>query len=268
MAKLDLEKRLAQLKAEAEQAPDDTHNPNTIPADAKPEPGAKKKSKKAPGKAVTKKAPAKKAPAGKRVTPEKASAFAHQYVISGCNATAAYKNAISPTCKDSTAQVQGHRWLSKPIVQQHLAPLLEALMEKNEVNAEWVLGRWKEQADCSPLDYLEEDCNGDIRMRSLESFTDVERRNLKAIRITKTVTRTEGDNFTNESTTYRWHITVQDQQKAVEMFGKYLQMFTRDLDEDEVERIGDLIEQGVKRIRANKNLDAWRTIDAEFSEVG
>lgn len=249
-----LEARLKQLKAEGDE----------------PEPKKPKAKTKAP--AVKRKAARPKGgPRSSRTAEEKAQLFANAYVRHGCNATLAYKDAISPTCKDTTAQVQGHKYLSKPMVQRYLAPLLEALMEKNEVDAEWVLARWKEQADGSPLDYFYQTPGGDLNLRDLDDFTEVERRNLKSLKVTKSVTEVEGAKGSFTTTTrYTWHVTVQDQQKAVEMFAKYLGLLTRTLDEEEVSRIGDLIEAGVKRIRASKDLDAWQqvAIEGEFSEVG
>lgn len=253
MAKLDLEKRLAELKAE--------HGDD----------GQKQVGKKPEAKAQPKKAAAKKKPPVRRrptktdKTTEQAQLFAYAYVRNGCNATAAYRE-IKPGVKDSTAQANGHRMLRNAKVQQFLAPLLEALMEKNQVDAEWVLARWREHADCSPLDYFYQTEDGDLHLRDIDSLNEIERRNLRSIDVTKTVS--EGEDWS--TTTYKWKITVVDQQKAVEMFAKYLDMLTRSLDEDEVERIGDLIEAGVKRIRASKDLDAWKddAIEGTFSEVG
>ena len=245
---LDLEKKLAELKAEHGE---DGQKQLTAP---KKKPAVRKKVAKPTTKGRS-----------SRTTEEKAQAFAHAYVAAGCNATEAYKQAISPTCKDTTATANGHKWLSKAQVQKYLAPLLEALMEKNEVNAEWVLARWKEQADGSPLDYFQITPDGDLGQLDLTAINEAQRRNLKEIRVTENTRRTaEGEEYT----TRQIHVKVYDAQKAVEMFAKYLGLLTRSLEEEEVERIGDLIELGVKRIRASKSLDAWQTIDAEFSEVG
>jgi len=259
MGKINLEERLAAMKAQAEAAPDDTVEKGVAAADKKPAPKANGKRAQPP---VVRKQQAR------RTEDDKAQAFAHSYVATGCNATEAYKRAISDRCKDSTAATEGHKYLRKPKVQQYLAPLLEALMAKNEVDAEWVLRRWKEQADGSPLDYFQITDDGDLGQLDLNGITDEQRRNLKEIRVTENTTRNSKDD--TEYTTRTVHVKVYDAQKAVEMFAKYLKMLTRDLEEEDVSRIGDLIEAGVKRIRASKDLDAWKNAatEGEFSEVG
>ncbi len=190
-------------------------------------------------------------------TYENSLKFAHAYVRLQCNATAAYKD-LFPDVTDASASTLGWKLLRKVEVQRILFPLLEGLMEKNEVDTQFVIGRLLEQADASPLDYFNITEHGTIDGLDLTSVTPAQRRNLKSIQISDT----------RYGQTIK--VTVVDQQKAVEMFAKYLQMFTREMDEDDVERIGDLIEQGVKRIRKNKDLDAWKegALDGQFSEVG
>ncbi len=195
---------------------------------------------------------------------EQATLFAHAYVRHGCNATAAYKE-ISPNCKPESAQVLGHKMLRKVIVQQVLAPLLEALMQKNEVDTEFVLSRILEASNASPLDYFAIRNDGMLGALDLSAVTDAQRRNLKSIRVTKTTTISEhGNECINESFT----VTVVDQQKAIDMFARYLQLYIKADERESDERIGDLIELGVKRIRKHKSLQAGiDAIEGVFSEV-
>ena len=192
------------------------------------------------------------------MTKVKAESFAHAFIRHGCNASAAYRDAISPNCKPDTARVEGHKYLTKPAVQSILAPLLEALMQKNEVDTEFVLSRLLEQANASPLDYFhitEDGCLGEL---DLSAVQDHERRTLRSIKVT--------NNKYGRTIT----VTVSDQQKAIEMFAKYLDMFRQEDSPEQERRIGDRIEQGVKRIRANRDLQAWKegSIEGKFSEVG
>ena len=229
----------------------------TTPSDI----GAAKKKKK------------KAAPEAKRVATrpnkqaERAELFAHAYVRSGCNATAAYKE-ISPNCKDTTAQVEGSKYLCKPMIQHIIEPLLAALMEKNEIDTEWAIGRLVEQSNASPLDYFRITEDGGLGGFDLTEITPAQRRNLKSIKYTKTsMVQEEGDNEVINET---WTVTMVDQQKAVELLGRYLQIFTKEAESEDVERIGDLITAGVKRIRANKALMEWKdgAFEGTFSEVG
>lgn len=256
MAKLDIEARLAELKAKAEAAPDTSIDkgretkPKAKPAKPKPKP----KAAPAPGRAVAN---------SKQALALRAQMFAHAYVRSGCNATAAYLET-HPGVTPATAAQQGMVWLRKAQTQAVLAPLLEGLMQKNEVDTEFVLSRLLEQANASPLDYFTID-EGGWPSIDMSAVNDAQRRNLRSVKITENTTvNNDGEERTTRSVT----VTVVDQQKAIEMFAKYLKMFTQELAEEDLGRIGDMIEAGVKRIRANKDLDAWRTIDGEFSEVG
>ena len=186
---------------------------------------------------------------------ERAEMFAHAYVRHGCNATAAYKE-LRPNSKNTTAQVEGSKYLCKPIVQRIIEPLLAGLMEKNGVDTEWAIARLMDQANGSALDYFKE-VRGELTFVGMDALTDVQRRNVKAVKIT--------NNQWGQSVS----LTVNDQQKAVELLGRYLQMFTKELDPEDESRIGDLIEAGVKRIRENKDLNAWKlgAYEGTFSEV-
>lgn len=244
--------------------------PDTSKLRSEPENSQKTKTATGNGKETGKKTSNNKAVTKKSQAPSKAYEnslqFAHAYVRLQCNATAAYKE-LYPDVKDTTASTEGWKLLRKPEVQKILFPLLEALMEKNEVDTEFVIGRLLEQADASPLDYFSIKKDGSLGGFDLSAITPAQRRNLKSIKYKKTTfTDSEGE----ETVTEDFHVTVVDQQKAVEMFAKYLQMFTREMDEEDVARIGDMIEQGVKRIRKNKDLDAWKdgALEGTFSEVG
>lgn len=147
--------------------------------------------------------------------------------------------------------------LSKPMVQGVLAPLLEALMEKGEVDAKWVLMRWYENSMASPLDYFTITDDGQLGGLDLSAITDAQRTNLRSIEQVPTEYGT------------RIKVTVVDQQKATEMFAKYLKMLVPKLDEEDIDRIGDLLEEGVKRIRKQQDLGAWKdaAIEGKFTEV-
>ena len=181
--------------------------------------------------------------------------FAHVYVSSGCNATEAYR-AVKPGCTDMTAAVEGSKLLRKPNTMSIVEPLLAALMDKHKVDTEFAIARLLDQANGSALDYFKE-VGGELAFIGLDALTDVQRRNVKSVKISK--------NQWGQSV----HLTVNDQQKAVELLGRYLQMFTKDIEPEDVERIGDLIEAGVKRIRANKSLQDWKlgAYEGTFSEV-
>jgi len=213
----------------------------------KPEPKAKPK-------------PRARKPAEKVVSPPTKAAvnyerFAHVYVSSGCNATEAYR-AVKPGCTDMTAAVNGSRLLRNAKTQAFVEPLLAALMDKHKVDTEFAIARLLDQSNGSALDYFKE-VGGELEFIGMDSLTDVQRRNVKSVKISK--------NQWGQSVS----LTVNDQQKAVELLGRYLQMFTKEIEPEDVERIGDLIEAGVKRIRANRDLQAWQSgaFEGTFSEV-
>jgi len=224
-----------------------------------PEPpaaGAPKKAKKAAPKTKANGKAVKKVSTKRQKATENYELFSHAYIRHGCNATGAYTE-LHPDCTPESAATMGWRLLRNVEVQRILFPLLEALMEKNAVDTEFVLNRWLEQANGSALDYFHIEEDGRLGALDLTSITDAQRRNLKSIKISDTK---YGQSIS---------ITVADQQKAVEMFAKYLQMLTEKAEPEDADRIGDLIEAGVKRIRANKDLNAWKdgAFDTKFSDA-
>lgn len=182
--------------------------------------------------------------------------FSHAYIRHGCNATGAYKE-LHPECNPGTAATSGWRLLRNVDVQRILFPLLEELMKKNTVDTEFVLRRWLEQANGSALDYFRVEEDGRLGALDLASITTAQRRNLKSIKISDTK---YGQSIS---------ITVSDQQRAIEMFAKYLQMFAEKDSPEDSRKIGDLIEAGVRRIRACKDINAWKDLgfDGGFSDA-
>jgi hypothetical protein len=89
------------------------------------------------------------------------------------------------------------------------------------------------------------------------NLTEDQRLNLKEITVTPTKYGT------------KYSIKTYDAQHAVDMIAKHLGLLVDRLPEKDAGRIGDLIEAGVKRIRATKDLDAWQDIvlDVDVTEV-
>ena len=226
-------------------------------------PAAKKK---APAKKKTKKRPAKKkAVATSKVDPE---LFAHRYIQYHCNGTAAYLS-IRPDVKPESAAVSANKLLRTAKVQNVIWPLLEALLEKESAQSEWVIKRWLEQAEASPLDYFTITSDGNLGGLDLTNLSPAQRRNLKSIKYNKTTsTSISAKGTETETVTERWDVTVVDQQKAVELMAKMLGMLTPQLEKETEDRIGELLERGVQRIRKMGDPEAWRTLEGEFSEVG
>lgn len=246
---------------------------------------AKKKSKKRPAKAkhtsakrpsgaaAKKKKKAARPKARKRTNPKvpqvnngiDPTLFAHRYVQYHCNATVAYLS-IKPDVKENTAGTEGWKLLRTPEVQDVLWPLLEGVLEKESAQSEWVIRRWLEQAEASPLDYFSITETGGLGGLDLTNISMAQRRNLKSIKY-KRSTRTD-DN--GETVTEDWTVTVVDQQKAVELMAKMLGMLQTTIDPETEDRIGDLLERGVKRIQKKMDTEAWKdmAIEGQFSEVG
>lgn len=192
----------------------------------------------------------------RQINDETIELFCSKYIELGCNGSAAYRE-IHPAASPNTAKVEAHRYLTNPNVQDVLQPMLQRLLKEVSVDRDWVVRRWREQADASALDYFIQTPDGQLELRDISELSDAMRRNLKSIQISKTE---NGESIS---------VTVVDQQRAVGMFAKYIQMFKRMPDAGNCERIGDLIEQGVKRIRKCRDLDAWKTeaMDDEFNDL-
>lgn len=188
--------------------------------------------------------------------------FAHALIRNSMNATAAYRE-LHPKCSDKTASVEGHKNLAKPSVIAELTPLLEDLFIDAGIETEYVFRRWLEFASATPLDYFRVDDEGYFRMIPTDNLTPAMRTNLRELKVTTTKSN-DGERLHQTVT-----LKVVDQQKAVDTIGKHLGLLIEKLAEEDIERIGDLIERGVKRIKATKDLDGWKQVilDVEATEV-
>jgi len=180
--------------------------------------------------------------------------FAHKLIQNGLNAKAAYL-ALKPDVTARTAEVEGSKLLRKPELIQILTPLLEKLFTEAGIETTYVFRRWLEMAESTAADYFTFDTGRPVL--DMSNMTEAQRKNIKEIKISE---NRYGTNYS---------IKVVDQQAAVDAIAKHLGLLVDRLAEEDVERVGDLIERGVKRIKQTKDLDGWRDInlDVEFTEV-
>jgi len=171
--------------------------------------------------------------------------FCQELIRAGLNAKAAYLK-VHPEVTPRTAEVNGHRMLRNAEVQAVLLPMLEKLFIDAGIEADYVFKRWVEMSQASPLDYFKIAKDGKLGELDLSNLTEAQRLNLKAIKVTQTKF---GETIT---------VTVCDQARAVNMIAKHLGLLTEKTDNKDVERIGDIIEKGVARIKATKDLDGWK----------
>lgn len=183
-----------------------------------------------------------------------AKLFAHALIRNSMNASAAYRE-LRPDVTAKTARTEGNKYLAKPDTIHVLTPLLESLFSKAGVETEYVFRRWLEFAQASAADYFNFDHGTPVL--DMSDMSPMQRANLKSISI----------NHTAHGTNYK--IEVYDAQKAVDTIGKHLGLLIDKMDPEDVERIGDLIERGVNRIRESRDLDGWKDVilDAEYVEV-
>lgn len=173
--------------------------------------------------------------------------FCKELIKNSMNAAAAYK-AVSPNVTDGTAKVEGHRLLTEPNVVKILTPMLAKLFIDAGIEADYIFKRWLSQSQASPLDYFKITKDGKLGDLDLSNLTEDQRLNLKAIKVTPTKF---GETIS---------VTVCDQAHAVDMIAKHLGLLAEKLPAEDGERIGDLIEAGVRRIKASKDLEGWRSI--------
>jgi len=163
---------------------------------------------------------------------------------------------LKPDVTARTAEVEGSKLLRKPELIAILTPLLEKLFTEAGIDARWVFQRWVQMSQATPLDYFTINDDGQPVL-DMSDLTPAQRANLKEIKITDTKF---GQNIT---------VKVWDAQKATDQIGKHLGLLVEKLADEDIERIGDLIERGVKRIKATKDLDGWKSVilDVEAVEV-
>lgn len=241
-----------------------------IAAVKKKKPVRKKAKKKVAKKRVAKKASKKKAPRrksnGRATIRIDRALFCKELIKNSMNATAAYK-AVSPKVTDKTAAANGHRLLREAETVDMLTPMLQELFIDAGIEANYVFKRWVEMSQASPLDYFRINDEGEMYLRSSESLTQAQRVNLRKIKVTKNETQSK-DGETLHITT-RTEVEVVDQQRAVSEIAKHLGLLMDKLADEDVERIGDLLEKGVARITSSRDLDGWKSIvfDGEATEV-
>ena len=224
-----------------------------------------RKSKTAvPAKKTKKKAPIRKKSTKGTTQRIDREAFATALIANSMNATAAYK-AVSPKVTDESAAVLGHKLLRDVKVVDILTPKLQKLFIDAGIEAEYVFKRWVEMSQGSPLDYFDVEPNGQLGQLNLNGITDAQRINLKEIKVERTmVEKTDADGeVTHAIIGEKINIKVADQQKAISEIAKHLGLLMDRLADEDVDKIGDLIEQGVARIRASKDLDGWKSITFE-----
>ena len=190
--------------------------------------------------------------------------FAHALIEHSMNPTAAYRS-LKPHVANTTANTEGRKHLRKPSVIAILTPLIQKLFTEAGITSEWVMRRWVEMSIASPLDYFEVEPNGQLGQLNLNGITDAQRINLKEIKVERTMiekTDPEGE-VTHAIVSEKINLKVADQQKAVDTIAKHLGLLMDRLADEDVDKIGDLIEQGVARIRASKDLDGWKSITFE-----
>ena len=183
-----------------------------------------------------------------------AELFAQALIRNKMNASAAYRE-MRPEATEKTAGVEGHKLLKNPRVIDILTPMLEGLFIDAGIETEYVFRRWLEIASGSAMDYYKI-VDGEPVL-DMSSMTPAQYGNLKSISITQT----------QHGTNYK--IETYDAQKALETIGKHLGLLVEKLAEEDISRIGDIIEMGVKRIKATKDLDGWKSVvlDVEAIEV-
>ena len=180
--------------------------------------------------------------------------FAHKLIQNSLNAKAAY-HALRPDVTARTAEVEGSKLLRKPELIRILTPLLEKLFTEAGIETTYVFRRWLEMSQATAADYFT--FEDGVPKLDMSNMTEAQRKNIREIKVSE---NRYGTNYT---------IKVVDQQAAVDAIAKHLGLLIEKLAEEDIERVGDLIEKGVNRIRKAKDLEAWREIvlDAEFSEV-
>jgi len=143
-----------------------------------------------------------------------------------------------------------------------LTPKLQKLFIDAGIEADYVFKRWVEISQASPLDYFDVEPNGQLGQLNLNGITDAQRINLKEIKVERTmIEKTDADGeVTHAIVSEKINLKVADQQKAVDTIAKHLGLLVDRLADEDIDKIGDLLEAGVARIRKMGDPDAWKSI--------
>lgn len=174
--------------------------------------------------------------------------FCQELIKNSMCASKAYQ-AVCPKVTNGSAKTLGNRLLTEVDTIEILTPMLKALFVDAGIEADYIFKRWLEIAEGSAADYFTFD--GGYPRLDMSDMTPAQRANLKKITITPGQFGT------------KYSIETYDAQRAVSEIAKHLGLLVEKLDDKDIDRIGDLIEMGVARIKKYKDLDAWKSITFE-----
>ena len=194
----------------------------------------------------------------------KAEMFVREYANNGFNAAQAYQ-VISPKAKKSTCQANGTKMLSDTTVQNMLAAYLIKLREKYEVDHQFVWRGWVNHARANVMHYFEQGENGKLKLRDLEALPADLQRNIRKIKVTRTVLESKTQENGDEETVYSETIDLQlvDPQKAYDSMARALLMFDGEAGGGGEGGIADLIRGGVARIKSMGDLNAHKVVSEQ-----
>lgn len=160
---------------------------------------------------------------------KKQKIFADEYLID-LNATRAYKVAYPSVKKDETAAQAGSRMLRNVKVAAYIQERMEERQKRTEITQDRVLEELAAIAFAKATDYAE--VKGEcVRIKDTDALDEQQIRAIAGIK--------EGK--------YGIELKLNDKEKALELLGRHLGMFTDKVEvsglEEEKKKLGDILEQ-------------------------
>jgi hypothetical protein len=176
--------------------------------------------------------------------------FKHRF-----NATEAILS-INPNLTRGSAAVAGSQLLNQPKTAEILAEMARSAVDRNELDADYIIGCWVAMSMANVMDYFEGDEKGNLKLRDITKLDVKVQRNIAQLEVT---TDTASEMIVSQKIKLKLvdrRATLDSMAKAAELFGK--------LGTEERGEIASAIEEGFERVRKRQG---GRTFDAAGIDV-
>lgn len=160
----------------------------------------------------------------------------------------ATKAAIAAGYSEAGAGVQGCRLLKDPKIQEEIDRQDAKLNEKLELNVEWVVRRLMMRADFDVRDFYYQDGEKKGQLKPVAELPDAAAFALQGVEVEKLFRHFAKGQAEEAGTTTK--IKYADRDRALELLGRYLKMFTEKIEVTGAEGLVARLQSARKRLSA------------------
>jgi hypothetical protein len=139
-----------------------------------------------------------------------------------------------------------------------LAEMSRAALERNQLDADYIIGCWVSMSMANVMDYFETDATGTLKLRDLSKLDVKIQRNLAQLEVTT-------EKVNEMVTSQKVKLKVVDRRQVFDSMAKAAELFgPLGGAEDSAKGIAEAIEQGFERVRKKQG---GRTFDAAGIDI-